>query len=263
MLRALWTAASGMEAQQLRVDTISNNLANVNTPGFKKGRVDFEELLYTQIRVAGGLTQGEGQIPVGLEVGHGVRPAATQRLFMQGSLQQTQNPLDLAIEGQGFLQIQLGDDRIAYTRDGSFKVDAEGNLVTSDGYRIEWDGSEIPADAVDVFVASDGTVSVLVAGDSEPDEIGRLEMARFMNPAGLESIGRNLWLATAASGEPTVAGPGEEGLGTLLQGYLETSNVQVVEEMVDLIVAQRAYEISSRAVQTADEMLGIANGLRR
>lgn len=263
MLRALWTAATGMEAQQLRVDTIANNLANVNTPGFKKGRVDFEELLYTQLRMAGAPTQGETTIPVGLEVGCGVRPAGTQRLFMQGSLQQTQNPLDVAIEGLGFFEVELGDDRVAYTRDGSFKVDAEGNLVTSDGYRIKWDGDAIPEDAIEFFVAADGTVSVLTAGSSEPDELGRIQLVRFMNPAGLESAGKNLWLQTAASGEPTEGGPGEDGLGTILQGYLETSNVQVVEEMVELIVAQRAYEIASKAVQTADDMLGIANSLKR
>ncbi|MCL6449950.1 MAG: flagellar basal-body rod protein FlgG [Acetobacteraceae bacterium] len=263
MIRALWTAASGMLAQQLKVDTIANNLANVNTVGFKKNRVDFQDLLYTQLRLSGAVSQQEVQLPTGLEVGHGVRPAATQRLFGQGSLQQTENPLDLAIQGDGFFQIRLPDDTVAYTRDGTFKLDGEGRLVTSDGYLLEWDGDEIPPEALMINVAPDGTVTALMPGEDEPEELGQIELARFLNPAGLESLGANLYRATPASGEAEVGIPGEEGMGTLLQGYLETSNVQVVEEMVELIAAQRAYELTSRAIQSADDMLALANNLRR
>jgi len=263
VIRALWTAATGMLAQQLRVDTISNNLSNVNTTGYKKSRIDFQDLLYTHLRLAGADTAGEEQIPTGLEIGHGVRPGATQRLFGQGNLLQTQNPLDLAVEGHGFFQIELPDGTTAYTRDGSFKLDGEGNIVTSDGYRLVWDGDTVPQETIELFVAADGTVSALQPGDDEPQELGRIELARFPNPAGMQSVGRNLLLVTPAAGEEAASYPGEDGCGTVLQGYLETSNVQIVEEMVDLIVAQRAYEINSKAVQTADDMLGIANNLRR
>jgi len=264
LIRALWTAASGMVSQQLKVDTIANNLANVNTAGFKKTRVDFQDLVYSRMRIPGAVGEGDVQIPTGLEIGHGARPAATSRLFSQGNLERTENPLDLAIEGDGFFQVALADGTIAYTRDGSFKLNAEGEIVTSDGFRLEWDGSEIPPEATEVSISSDGTVTARLAGEDEPDEIGRIELARFTNPAGLEAVGKNLFRASPASGEPTVGMPGgEEGAGTILQGYLEMSNVQVVDEMVALIAAQRAYELNSKAVQTSDDMLGIANNLKR
>lgn len=261
MIRALWTAASGMVSQQLNVDTIANNLANVNTSGFKKGRVEFQDMIYAQLR-APAVTEGERYLS-GIEVGHGVRPSATQRCFTQGNLQQTGNPLDLAIEGEGFFPVEMPDGSTAYTRDGSFKLDAEGNIVTSDGYLLDWDGDELPEDTLEVSIAPDGTVSVVRAGQDEADEIGQIELVRFTNPAGLESLGKNLFRATPASGEELREVPGTEGLGTILQGYLETSNVQVVEEMVGLIVAQRAYEMNSKAIQASDEMLQIANNLRR
>lgn len=252
-----------MIAQQMRVDTISNNLSNVNTTGFKKSRVDFQELLYVSLRAPGVTTQTGYQVPTGLEVGHGVRPGGTLKLFGQGPLQQTSNPLDMAIEGDGFFAVQLPDDSIAYTRDGSFKLDGEGRLVTTTGMRLIWGADAIPDDAVQVFIASDGTVTALTGDGDEPEELGQITTWRFMNPAGLESIGSNMWKETVASGEAEEGTPGEAAFGTILQRFLEGSNVQVVEEMVDLIVAQRAYEICSRAIQSSDEMLSIANGLRR
>ena len=262
MLRSLWTAASGMAGQQFNIDTISNNLANVNTTGDKKNRVDFEDLLYQTVRFAGTPVTAGAQIPVGLQVGHGVRPIATQKIFTPGSFKQTENPLDLAIEGDGFFQVLLPDGTIAYTRDGSFKRDGLGRIVTSDGFALEPE-IIIPEDAVDVTIGSDGTVSVLLPGDSEPQMVGQIELVRFVNPAGLSSLGRNLYVETAASGPPMVSTPGLDGFGTLAQGWLEMSNVQVVEEMVNLIIAQRAYETNSRAIQASDEMLQTANSLRR
>lgn len=260
MIRALWTAASGMVSQQLNVDTIANNLANVNTSGFKKARAEFQDLIYARLRPPAG---PEGAYLGGIEVGHGVRPSATQRCFTQGNLQQTGNPLDLAIEGLGFFPIEMPDGTTAYTRDGSFKLDAEGNIVTSDGYLLDWDGDQIPEDTQEILIAPDGTVSVIGSGQDQPDELGQIELVRFVNPAGLESLGKNLFRATPSAGEESRDAPGTEGLGTILQCYLETSNVQVVEEMVSLITAQRAYEINSKAIQASDEMLQVANNLRR
>lgn len=262
MMRALWTAGSGMSAQQTNIDVISNNLANVNTTGFKKSRVDFQDLVYQNLRDPGAPSGQGGQLPTGLQLGHGVRPVATQRIHTQGSYQQTGNSLDIVIEGNGFLQVTLPDGSIAYTRDGALKKDGEGQIVTSEGYLLE-PQITIPENALTVSISSDGIVSVTISGDSAPQEIGQIELATFVNPAGLNSIGRNLLTETAASGAPVTGTPGEDGLGTITSGYLEMSNVQVVEEMVNMIVAQRAYETNSKAIQASDEMLQQANNLRR
>lgn len=262
MMRSLWTAASGMQAQQFNIDTISNNLANVNTTGFKKSRVDFQDLLYQTLRFAGSpITQG-AQIPTGIEIGHGVRTVATQKMFTTGTFQPTDNPLDIAIEGDGFFQVLMPDGTINYTRDGAFKRDGEGRVVTSDGFPIEPE-IIIPEDAVEVMIGADGTVAVMLTGDNEPQSIGMIELARFVNPAGLSSFGRNLYQATAASGAPIAGTPGLDGFGVVAQSYLEMSNVQVVEEMVNMIISQRAYESNSKAIQASDEMLQTANNLRR
>ena len=262
MIRAIWTAASGMQAQQLSIDVIANNLANVNTAGFKRSRVDFQDLLYQTLRPAGAAGSGGSQIPTGMQLGHGVRPSAIQRLFLQGDYQQTQNELDVAIEGSGFFQVSRSDGQVAYTRAGAFKLDQEGRIVTSEGFRLDPELT-IPAGATKVSLAADGTVSVLQPGKTTPDEVGSISLVRFVNPAGLESIGKNLYLQTGASGDPTQGKPGDEGFGTLAQGFIEMSNVSVVEEMVNMIAGQRAYEINSKAIQTADEMLQMANNIRR
>jgi len=262
MLRALWTAASGMEAQQLNIDVISNNLANVNTVGFKRSQVDFQDLLYQTLRAAGAASSSTTEIPSGIQLGHGTKPVAIQKIFAQGDYQKTQNELDLAIEGDGFFQIMQPNGEIAYTRAGAFKKDSEGRIVTSDGFPLEPEIS-IPDDAVNITIGPDGTVSVLQAGQIEAIKIGNIDLAKFINPAGLNSIGKNLYLPTSASGEPIIGTPGEEGFGTIAQGYLEMSNVSVVDEMVKMIIAQRAYEVSSKAIQTADEMLQMANNVKR
>jgi flagellar basal-body rod protein FlgG len=262
MIRSLWTAASGMQAQSLNIDVISNNLANVNTSGFKRSRADFQDLLYETLRAAGTASGDGSEVPSGIQVGHGTRPAAVQKVFLQGDYQQTQNELDLAIEGRGFFQILQPSGEVAYSRAGSFKMDSQGRIVTSDGYLLEPDIT-IPNDAISLSVGIDGTVSVLRAGTAEPSEIGSLTLARFVNPAGLHSLGRNLFMPTAASGEAIVGTPGQEGLGTIAQGFLEMSNVSVVDEMVSMITAQRAYEINSKTIQTADEMLQSANNVKR
>lgn len=262
MLRALWTAATGMKAQQLYVDTIANNLANVNTPGFKKSRVNFQDLLYQTVAIAGGKAPGGGQLPVGIQIGLGVQPVAIEKLFSQGEITETQNPLDIVIEGNGFFQILQADGTVAYSRDGSFKLDKDGRLTTANGMPLEPE-IIIPADATSVSISHDGTVTVLTPGSTTPQEVGKISLAKFINPAGLESLGYNLYKATAASGEAVTGTPGLEGFGAVAQGFLEISNVQVVEEMVNMIIAQRAYEISSKAIEPADEMLRIANNLRR
>lgn len=261
MMRSLWTAASGMVGQQFNIDTIANNLANVNTTGFKKSRVDFQDLLYQTIRFPGSPVTLGAQIPTGIQVGHGVRTVATTRLFTQGTFRQTENPLDMVIEGDGFFQVLLPDGQIAYTRDGAFKLDSNGQIVNSDGFQLEPD-IFIPEDAIDVTIGADGTVTA-TRPDGSTEFIGQIELARFINPAGLRSWGRNLMLESAASGPPIVGTPGLDGFGSLTQGFLEMSNVQVVEEMVDMITSQRAYEVSSKAIQASDEMLQIANNLRR
>lgn len=262
MMRALFTSATGMAAQQLHLDVIANNMANINTVGFKRSRADFQDLLYQTLRPAGTTAARGAQVPSGLNVGLGVRPVATATIFTTGTLQKTDNPTDLAIEGDGFFKVLLPDGTVAYTRDGAFKLDVQGRLVTSDGYPLEPE-IIIPQDAQTVTVGKDGTVSVLRAGQSTPDEVGQIQLARFVNPSGLQRIGQNLYRPTAASGEPVEGTPGEQGFGTLAQNMLEMSNVQIVDEMVAMIIAQRAYEISAKAIQTSDEMLQIANNLRR
>lgn len=262
MMRALWTAGTGMVAQQANIDVISNNLANVNTTGFKKSRTDFQDLMYQTIRQAGSTTGPDTQLPTGIQIGHGVRQVSTQKLYTEGSMQQTGNSLDVAIEGDGFFQITMPDGTVAYTRDGSFKKDSQGQIVTSEGFPLE-PQITIPPTATDVSISSDGRVTATIPGQTTPQDLGQLQLARFVNPAGLESMGRNLLKETAASGTPTVASPGTDGAGTMVQKYLEMSNVQVVEEMVNMIVAQRAYEINSKAITTADEMLGQAANLKR
>lgn len=262
MMRALYTAASGMAGQQFNIDNIANNLSNVNTTGFKKSRADFQDLLYQNLRLAGTPVTAGAQIPTGIQVGHGVRPVATQKIFTQGTFKQTDAPLDLLIEGDGFFQVLMPDGTIGYSRDGAFKKDGEGRIVTSDGFLLEPE-IVIPEDAVEIAVGADGTVSVILAGYTDPQTIGEIELVRFINPGGLQSAGRNLYLATAASGQPLLGTPGLDGFGTLTQGFLEMSNVQIVEEMVAMITSQRAYEVNSRAIQAADDMLQTANNLRR
>ncbi len=262
MLRSLWTAASGMQAQALNVDVLSNNLANVNTSGFKRARADFQDLLYETIRIPGSASSSSTTVPTGIQLGHGVRTAAIQKIFTQGDYKNTNNELDLAIEGDGFFQITKPDGEIGYTRDGTFKLDAEGRLTNSDGYLLEPEIT-IPADSIKIGIGSDGTVSVLQAGQVEVTEVGTIQLANFVNPAGLNAIGRNLYIPTSASGDVLTGTAGEGGYGTISQGFLEMSNVSVVEEMVNLITAQRAYEVNSKAIQTSDEMLGIANQIKR
>ena len=262
MIRSLWTAATGMQAQTLNIDVISNNLANVNTTGFKRSRADFQDLLYENLRTAGASSSAGTEVPTGIQIGHGTRPAAVQKIFLQGDYQHTQNELDLAIEGDGFFQVLQPNGDIAYTRAGSFKMDSDGRIVTSDGFLMEPEIA-IPSDSTAVSVGTDGTVSVLQSGNLEATEIGTIEIANFINPAGLSSIGRNLYLPTSASGDVIVGIAGENGIGTIAQGYLEMSNVSVVDEMVNLITAQRAYEINSKAIQSADDMLQMANNLKR
>ncbi len=262
MMRSLWSAASGMLSQQLHINTISNNIANVNTSGFKKNRVDFEDLMYQTMKRAGTPVSGGTQIPVNTEIGLGVKVAATPKIFTQGDFLRTGNPLDLVIEGDGFFQVALPDGTTAYTRDGGFKIDSEGRIVTSEGFILQPEIT-IPENATAISINESGVVSVLTPGAEAPTEVGQIELARFINPAGLSAMGKNLFRATAASGEATTGTPGLEGLGTINQGFLEMSNVQIVEEMVKMITAQRAYEASSQAIKTSDEMLRIANTLIR
>lgn len=262
MIRSIYTAATGMEAQQLFMDTISNNLANVNTTGFKRMKAEFQDLMYQNLNEPGVRNAEGGVAPAGIEVGLGVKPSATQRIFEQGSINSTTNPMDLAIQGEGFFQIGLPDGQIAYTRDGSFKPSADGTLTTSSGFMIE-PQITVPEGAHSFSVDGYGRVSVVLPGENEPTEIGQLELARFINPSGMRAIGNNLFVQTEASGDPVVALPSEEGLGSIMQGALETSNVQVVEEMVNMISAQRAFEISSKSIQAGEEMLQIANNIKR
>ena len=262
MIRSLWTAATGMQAQTLNIDVISNNLANVSTSGFKKSRAEFQDLLYETLRPAGGSSSETSEVPVGIQVGHGTRPSAVNRIFVQGDFQQTKNELDLAIEGDGFFQIIQANGDTAYTRDGSFKLDNEGRIVNSDGFLLEPEIT-VPNNTIAISIAIDGTVSVLQSGQAEPAEIGTIQLARFLNPSGLHSIGRNLYIPTGASGDEILGTAGEDGFGTIAQGYLEGSNVSVVEEMVNMIVAQRAYETNSKVIQASDEMLQMANNVVR
>ncbi len=260
MMRALSTAATGMQAQQLNVDTISNNLANVSTPGFKKSRARFHDLLYQNLRPSG--SPSRLGPPSELAVGHGTKLSSTERAFDQGTTQETGNPLNLLIEGDGFFQIQRPDGELGYTRDGAFALSAEGTMVTSDGFYLE-PQITVPDGAAAVSISAEGVVSVRFHEGAQEEEIGQIELARFLNPSGLRSLGRNQYAPTEASGEPIVGTPGVDGLGTVLSGYLEGSNVEVVDEMVSLITAQRAYEINSKAITTADEMLQAATALVR
>jgi len=263
MMRSLWTAATGMYGQQTNIDVISNNLANVNTTGFKKSRVDFKDLLYQVTQMPGTpVAEGEMELPTGSQIGLGTRPGAIFKIFTTEGFEETENPLDLALEGDGFFQVQMQDGSIAYTRDGTFKIDSDGRMVTSGGYLLEPDIT-IPDDSVSINISKDGTVSVLRAGATATEELGVIELARFINPSGLRALGDNLYQETDASGEVLTGNPGEEGFGTVLQGFVESSNVNVVEEMVKMIIAQRAYEINSKSVQTSDDMLSVANNLKR
>lgn len=265
MMRSLWTAATGMNAQQFHIDTISNNLANVNTTGFKKNRADFEDLVYQHQVLAGTPATAVSEIPTGVNVGHGVRAAASQKLFEIGSFQSTGNKLDMAITGEmGFFKIQMPDGTFAYTRDGSFKIDSNQQVVTSNGYLFE-PPIVLPENAIlnTLQVAEGGEVTVKIGNDIRPTVVGQIELYRFVNPAGLQAVGKNLFKETVASG-PEIAGvPGTEGMGDILQGFLEMSNVKIVEEMVAMIVAQRAYESNSKAIQTSDSMLSTAISLKR
>lgn len=262
MIRSLWTSATGMQAQALNLDVIANNLANVNTAGFKKSRAEFQDLLYETIRPAGTSSSQDTEVPAGIQLGHGTRPSTVLKIFSQGNMENTQNELDLAIEGDGFFQITLPSGETAYTRDGAFKLDSDGLMVNSDGFALEPEIT-IPSDTLSITVGLDGTVSVLQAGETTPSEIGTIELARFVNPAGLISMGKNLFIPSEASGDEMIGTAGEDGLGTLAQGFLEMSNVSVVDEMVQMITAQRAYESNSKAIQAADEMLQLANNIKR
>lgn len=262
MIKAMRTAASGMTAQQMNVDVIANNLANVNTTGFKRSKIEFQDILYQKLRSAGAESAAGSTIPVNLEVGYGTKPAATQRSFSMGSLQMTGNPLDVSIEGNGFFQVLMPDGTMAYTRDGAFKMSADGEIVTSDGFYVQ-PGIAIPADASEINISPDGMMAVLIPGETEPQEIGQLELAKFINAAGLQAIGHNLFTRTSASGDAMLGSPSLDGFGRLNQGYLEMSNVEIVEEMVNMITAQRAYEINSKAIQTSEEMTQVANNLKR
>lgn len=262
MQLSLWSAATAMRAKQKQVDVIANNLANVNTQGYKKQRLVFEDLMYTNERYPGVATSQQTVAPAGLRFGAGVNPVATQSIYTQGSLKYTGGQLDLSIEGAGFFQVLLPDGTVAYTRDGSFKVDADGRLVTNNGYPLVPE-VYIPANATEITIGPDGTISVIIPGQSEAQIVGQIELANFVNPGGLANIGRNLVLPTAASGEAIIGTAGMDGFGTIGQGYLEMSNVDAVEEMVELIAAQRAYEMSSKAIQTADAMLQTTANLKR
>jgi flagellar basal-body rod protein FlgG len=262
MIRALYTAASGMNAQQANIDNVAHNLANVNTVGFKKAHMEFEDLVYQQTRVAGTPTSATGESPVGLEMGLGTRAVGTSRDFSSGSMRSTSGPLDLAIEGDGFFQITQPSGTTAYTRAGSFHRDSQGLMVTTDGYAVEPQIS-IPPNATSISVSKDGIVSAVIAGQTATQQLGTIELAMFQNPAGLKAMGGNLFTATTASGEPQVGVPGADSRGTLAQGFVEDSNVSVVEEMVNMILGQRAYEANSKVLKAADEMLSVVNALVR
>jgi flagellar basal-body rod protein FlgG len=252
--RALWVAKSGLDAQQTRMAVISNNLANVNTTGFKKSRPIFEDLLYQNVRQVGANSSQDTELPTGLQLGTGVRVVATEKLHTQGNIVQTENSLDVSIQGRGFLQIQMPNGDVNYTRDGSFKLSSTGQMVNSNGMPLE-PAITIPEDAISITIGTDGVVSVLQPGSPTPAQVGQIDLASFVNPSGLEPVGENLYRESVASGTPTIGTPGENELGTLNQGSLETSNVNVVEELVNMIETQRAYEMNSKAISTTDEML--------
>jgi flagellar basal-body rod protein FlgG len=258
MDQALWIAKTGLEAQQTRMAVTSNNLANVNTTGFKRSRAVFEDLLYQNNGQAGAQSSEDTQINSGLMVGTGVRVVATEKIFNQGNVMQTGNTLDMAIEGRGFFQILTPDGSLAYTRDGTFQVNADGEMVTAKGYALQ-PGIAIPEDALSVTIGTDGIVSVLQPGNSSPVEVGTIQLANFVNPAGLQPVGQNLFMESGSSGSPQTGTPGLDGIGRIAQGSLETSNVNTVEELVNMIETQRAYEMNSKAIATAEQMLEFAN----
>ncbi|HIP53371.1 MAG TPA: flagellar basal-body rod protein FlgG [Chromatiales bacterium] len=261
MYPALWIAKTGLDAQQTRMSVISNNLANVNTTGFKRDRAVFEDLIYQNVRQVGAQSSEQTELPSGLNIGTGVRTVATQKLHNQGNIVQTNNSLDVAVQGRGFYQLLHPDGSIVYTRDGSFSLSASGQIVNASGYALE-PAITVPDNTLSVTIGSDGVVSALISGNSEPTQIGNIQLADFVNNTGLEAIGENLFRQTAASGAPQISTPGREGLGTLIQGSLESSNVNVVEELVNMIETQRAYEMNSKAIATTDEMLSyISNQL--
>ncbi len=258
MNHALWIARTGLDAQQTRMAAVSNNLANVNTTGFKQDRVAFEDLLYQNVRQSGGQTSQDTELPTGLQLGTGVRVVATEKLFTQGAMQQTGNALDVAIKGRGFFQVLMPDGNLAYTRDGTFQQNAQGELVTSSGYTVQ-PGITIPDGAQSITIGNDGVISVMLAGQAAPTQIGSLEIVDFINPGGLQPMGENLYLETAASGTAQPGTPGINGFGSLVQGALEGSNVNVVSELVNMIETQRAYEMNSKAISTADQMMQYLN----
>lgn len=261
-MRALFTAATGMSAQQTRLDTISHNLANVNTTGFKRARAEFQDLFYETLRAPGALAANGNALPSGVQIGNGVKLAAIGKVMTPGEMVRTGRDLDLAIEGEGFFQVERPDGEIIYTRDGTFSRDRDGNLVTAEGFQLV-PNIQIPIDAIQVTILRDGTVSILEAGASAPSEAGQIELARFANPAGLRALGGNAFAPTEASGEPELGNPDDEGFGSIAQGFLENSNVNVAEELVNMILTQRAFELNARAIQAGDEMLQTVGALYR
>jgi flagellar basal-body rod protein FlgG len=254
MIRSLWISKTGLDAQQTQMDVISHNLANVSTNGFKRSRAVFEDLLYQTVRQPGAASSQQTTLPTGLQLGSGVRPVATEKIFTQGTLQQTENDKDVAINGPGFFQVLMPDGTTAYTRDGNFQVDSQGLLVTSSGFQIQ-PAITVPTGTQRITIGRDGTVGAVILGTATPTTLGSLQLATFINAAGLESRGENMYTETASSGTPTVGTPDANGVGWLTQGYVETSNVNVVEELVNMIQTQRAYEINSKAITTSDQML--------
>ncbi len=254
MINSLWISKTGMEAQQTQLDVISNNLANVSTNGFKKSHAVFEDLMYQNVRQAGSNVAEQSTLPTGLQIGLGVRTVATSRSFAQGNLQQSGNNMDIAIQGNGFFQLTMPDGSTGYTRDGAFQVDNQGRMVNSSGYPVA-NGVTVPSNATSVIVSAEGAVSAVIPGTVAPQPIGNITLANFINPAGLDPKGQNIYAETASSGQPNVAAAGSNGTGTLMQGFVETSNVNVVQELVTMIQTQRAYEMNSKAIQTSDQML--------
>jgi flagellar basal-body rod protein FlgG len=258
MTRALYTAATGMQVQQQNVDNIANNLANASTVGFKRSRLEFQDILYQNLRTPGAASNASTQLPVGLQIGLGARSIASERVFLQGDFKQTENPLDMVIEGSGFFQVRMANGELAYTRAGSFHLNAEGQVVTATGESLE-PAVTIPREATSISVGTDGTVSVTLPGQANAQNVGQIQLASFANPAGLEAMGRNLFKETAASGPAAAGSPDSQGLGRVNQGFVENSNVNVVEELVSMIAAQRAYETNSKVITAADRMLGTIN----
>lgn len=262
MMRAMWSAAAGMAVQQYNMDTISNNLANVNTSGYKKGRAEFQDLLYQTINLAGTNSSNSTSLPSGIQVGHGSKLQSVQRTYSTGNMRSTDGRYDMAIEGDGFFQVTMPDGTLAYTRDGAFTLDQNGTLVNASGYNLT-PQITIPQDALSVTIAKDGTVSVTQTGQTQPQQVGQITLVHFINPAGLNQLGNNLVQPTLASGDAIEGNPGQDGLGTILQGSLEVSNVDVAEEMVNMIIGQRAYEANSKTIQTIDSMLQLVTSLKR